>query len=513
VEGGAGVIDEFFAYNATRFASRPALRTRSVELSYGQLWASSSTLAAELSKRGVAHRSRVAIAAGNSPEFVVAHLAVLRLGGVVVPLNTRLAAAEMQVVLGDVAPDLVVATDAWRDLVISGGARAAETLALGLDGDAVLTADGAELAPGGDVPQVDPRTRLRTDPALILYTSGTTGRPKGAVLSHEAVIVNSISVLGRLGMHDPTEWRHVGVPLFHSGGINSIMQQFLLGGPIFLSETGGFDAEAVLDDFEQNHISTAFFAPTQWQQICAAESIARRTLSLKRIVWGTSSTPLEILRKLNETFEGLPVYAQFGQTEICGTACTLDPEFAESKIGSVGRPLSHIQLRIVDNRMRDVGPGQTGEIVYRGPTVMTEYWNAPDATEAAFSDGWFHSGDLARVDDDGFYHVVGRIKEMIVSGGENIYPLEIENALQGHPKVREVAVVGVPHPRWMETPLAVVVPTDPASPPSLAELHEYLTGRLASYKKPTILEIRDSLPRNPTGKLVKHTLKANHVHR
>jgi acyl-CoA synthetase (AMP-forming)/AMP-acid ligase II len=232
-----------------------------------------------------------------------------------------------------------------------------------------------------------------------------------------------------------------------------------------------------------------------------------RKLWLKRIIWGTSSTPRHVLELLNATFEGVPVYAQFGQTETCGTTCILDAAYASSKLGSVGKPLTHVQMRIVDEGMRDAPRGDVGEIVYRGPCVLTEYWNNPEATASAFAGGWFHSGDLGRVDEDGFVHVAGRLKDMIISGGENISPLEVESAIATHPKVREVAVVGLPHPRWVESPAAAVVPVDAADPPTLEEIQAHLRPRPASFKKPTVLVVVDALPRNSTGKVVKAAVR------
>jgi fatty-acyl-CoA synthase len=187
----------------------------------------------------------------------------------------------------------------------------------------------------------------------------------------------------------------------------------------------------------------------------------------------------------------------------------LDSRDALTKIGSVGRPVPTVVARIVDDAMNDVESGQVGEIVYQGPNAMAGYWNNPEATAAAFEGGWFHSGDLVRADEDGFIYVVDRKKDMIISGGENIYCAEVENVLAGHPAVGEVAVIGAEHARWGQTPVAVVVPADPASPPTLDDLAAWCRGRLASYKKPTVLVVVDSLPRNASGKVLKHKLRAS----
>jgi fatty-acyl-CoA synthase len=189
------------------------------------------------------------------------------------------------------------------------------------------------------------------------------------------------------------------------------------------------------------------------------------------------------------------------------TTTLLRSEDAVRKMGSVGTPLPSIEVRIVDEEMRDVPVGEVGEVVYRGPTMMLGYWNKPEETAAAFAGGWFHSGDLCRMDDEGYIYVVDRKKDMIISGGENIYCAEVEGAIDSHPKVAEVAVVGIPHPKWVQTPCAVIVPADPADPPGEQEIIEHCRTRLASYKKPTSVVIIDALPRNASGKVQKFRLR------
>jgi acyl-CoA synthetase (AMP-forming)/AMP-acid ligase II len=200
----------------------------------------------------------------------------------------------------------------------------------------------------------------------------------------------------------------------------------------------------------------------------------------------------------------------FGQTEMSPVTTALPSEEAVRKIGSVGKPIPTIVARVVDENMNDVRPGEVGEIVYRGPTLMAGYWHDPEATAAAFEGGWFHSGDLVRADEEGFLYVVDRKKDMIISGGENIYCAEVENVLAAHPAVLDVAVIGAKHARWGETPVAVVVPADPASPPTLEDLVDFSRDKLASYKKPTVLVVLNELPRNAAGKVVKHELRARY---
>jgi acyl-CoA synthetase (AMP-forming)/AMP-acid ligase II len=307
------------------------------------------------------------------------------------------------------------------------------------------------------------------------------------------------------------ELRHIGVPMFHSGGLNSILQQVVLGAPALITEPGGYAGEALVDLWAKHRVFTAFLTPTQWLQVCDVPGVQERDLTLGRLIWGSSKAPAAVLARMQETFPGVPVYANFGMTETSGTTCSLAPEFALSKIDTVGQPVGHIQVRVVDAELRDVATGEVGEIVYRGPPVIREYWRNETATAEAFAGGWFHSGDLGRFDQDSFLTVVDRIKDMIVSGGENIYATEVETALDSHLKVAEVVVVGIPHPKWGETPRAVVVPTDPHNPPTLDELVGHIRPILASYKKPTSLAIVPSLPRNTMGKLLRGKIKEDQL--
>jgi acyl-CoA synthetase (AMP-forming)/AMP-acid ligase II len=503
------LINGYVSRNARRFPDRIALAQLGRALTYPELDEHVTRLANGLRDLGVGQGDRIAILLGNSIEYVACLLASCRIGAVAAPVNTRLAVEEIAYMMRDLQPTAVVTQARFGSAArqACAGIGSVKALIHAGDGDSGTgMADyGALISAASPVP---PAVEVRgDDPAFILYTSGTTGRPKGAILSHAGSVVNSLSVAARLGMSDRNEWRHVGVPMFHVGGVNSVLQQLILGGPALISEAAGFDAAACADLFEQYSIATAFLAPTQWKQVCAVPGIRDRRLSLRRLIWGTSNTPRTVLDAMASSFPGVPVYAQFGQTEMTGTTCTLDPAYAASKLGSVGTPLAHVQLRIVDENMRDVRRDEVGEIVYQGPAVMRGYWENAAATDEAFRGGWFHSGDLGRFDDDGFLYVVDRLKDMIVSGGENIYCLEVETALASHPKVAEVAVVGVPHEKWVETPRAVVVPRDLADPPTYAELIDHLRPKLASYKKPTSLQIIDAMPRNSMGKILRRELK------
>ncbi len=250
-----------------------------------------------------------------------------------------------------------------------------------------------------------------------------------------------------------------------------------------------------------------FLVPAQWQVICADPTVRQRDLALEVISWGAAPASDTVLRDMAETFPDALNVAVFGQTEMSPITCVLNGADAIRKLGSVGKVIPTIAARVVDENMNDVAPGEIGEIVYRGPTMMQGYWNKPDATAEAFAGGWFHSGDLVRLDDEGFVYVVDRKKDMIISGGENIYCAEVENALFEHPMIREAAVIGRPDDRWGEVPVAIVAAVSGETPLTLGDLEGFLNDRLARYKHPKELVLVDDLPRNASGKVVKHQLR------
>jgi fatty-acyl-CoA synthase len=289
--------------------------------------------------------------------------------------------------------------------------------------------------------------------------------------------------------------------------IGAIAPMLLIGGTTVLLPSGGFTSAAALDLMEAERITSVFLVPAQWQLLCADPSLASRDLSaLKIMSWGAAPATTTLLTRMAEAFPGVTNVAVFGQTEMSPVTCALSGTDALRKIGSVGQPVSIVAARIVDDGMKDVPPGEVGEIVYRGPSVMSGYWQNPEATAEAFRGGWFHSGDLVRADEEGFLYVVDRKKDMIITGGENVYCAEVENALAAHPAVAELAVIGTPHDRWGETPAAIAVLL-PGASLTLGELREWGTARLARYKLPTVLHVMDGLPRNASGKVMKSALR------
>jgi len=499
---------------ARRTPEVAALRFDGTGLSYRELDERVTRLARALADRGVGVGDRVAVLALNGMEVWEAYLAGVRLGAIVVPVNFRLVADEVAYVLADSgavaivvdAPLAEVAAKARQQvpgcrvaLVIGGGNAGPGSE----DYEAALQAASAE------------PFELIVDenaPAFIMYTSGTTGRPKGAVLTHHNLLMHAFSQVATYGVDPRSEKVGApGAPMFHIAGLAGGLPPLLLGGTHVIIRSGGFDPVATLDMIERERINSLFLVPAMWAAVVAVPDIASRDLScLTRISWGAAPASTTLLRTMIDTFPQAEVMTAFGQTECSPVTTLLSGEDSVRKIGSVGTPMLNVEVRVVDELMNDVPRGEVGEIVYRSPMIMKEYWNKPEATAEAFAGGWFHSGDLVREDEDGYFYVVDRKKDMIISGGENIYCAEVEDVLAGHPKVAEVALIGVADEKYGEAPLAVISPRDPADPPTPEELAEYCRERLARYKNPKHYSIGGPLPRNPSGKILKTELRTQH---
>jgi fatty-acyl-CoA synthase len=322
--------------------------------------------------------------------------------------------------------------------------------------------------------------------------------------------MQSITAIRVSRLHDDDHVTLLNVPLFHIAGIGNVPTSLIIGCTMVIMPSAPFDAGATLDVIESEGVTGVFLVPAQWQLLCAHPDATRRTGSLRTIMWGAAPATVTLLEAMNATFPTAEIVSVFGQTEMSPVTTFLPGRDAVRKIGSVGKPLPTIAARIVDDQMNDVRPGEVGEIVYRGPSLMAGYWNNPDATAVAFTGGWFHSGDLVRADDEGFLYVVDRKKDMIISGGENIYCAEVESVLAAHPAVADIAIIGAKHERWGETPIAIVVPADPGVPPALDDLTTWSREKLASYKKPTAIVILDQLPRNAAGKVLKNELRTRY---
>lgn len=493
----------------------PALRFVGQTTTWAKLQKRVAALADALSRRGVGEGDRVMILMLNRTEFVEAVLAANRLGAIAVPVNFRLTPPELAYLVTDCEARVLITESALAPLAtgVRGMTELLETMVVageGSDGSGGLVAYESLIDETGephaavDIPN--------DSPALIMYTSGTTGSPKGAVLTHTNLTGQTMTMLYTAGTGSG-DVSFIGVPFFHIAGLANMLPGLYLGIPTVINPLGAFDAGQLLDVLAAEKVTGIFLVPAQWQAVCGEQQASPRDIRLRSMSWGAAPASDTLLRQMADTFPGTKILAAFGQTEMSPVTCMLLGEDAIRKLGSVGTVIPTVAARVVDENMNDVAVGEVGEIVYRGPTMMSGYWNKPEATAEAFAGGWFHSGDLVRMDADGYIWVVDRKKDMIISGGENIYCAEVENVLAAHPDIAEVAVIGRPHEHWGEVPVAVAALTNTAlnkAGLALADLNDFLTERLARYKHPKVLEIVEALPRNPAGKVLKTELRTRY---
>lgn len=477
-----------------------AFRCRGNDTTWRALHDRSERLAGALFRRGIRFGDRVLIVMLNHTEYVESVLAINALGAIAVPVNFRLTDPEISYIVSDSGAKGVITDQLLAPLI-----EAVRKNTTGLDVAVVLGDDYESLvAESGDS---YPATDIPEDtPALIMYTSGTTGSPKGAMLSYSNLQAQSLNCIQALQTNTDSVY-FCAAPMFHIAGLGSIAPNLVVGTKTVIHPLGAFNAAETLDAWERERATSVFLVPAQWQLICADPTVRQRDLALEVISWGAAPASDTVLRAMAETFPDALNVAVFGQTEMSPITCVLDGADAIRKLGSVGKVIPTIAARVVDDDMNDVSPGEIGEIVYRGPTMMQGYWNKPEATAEAFAGGWFHSGDLVRVDDEGFVYVVDRKKDMIISGGENIYCAEVENVLFEHPMIREAAVIGRADEKWGEVPVAIVAVTAGEASLTLDDLEPFLNERLARYKHPKELVLVAELPRNASGKVVKPHLR------
>jgi fatty-acyl-CoA synthase len=507
--GGPGpglLLHEMISSGAERFGEREALVFEGRALTYAELDQRIAALAGALRGRGVGAGDRVAVLMLNRSEFFETVMAVNRLGAAAVPINFRQVQAEIDYALSHSHAVGIVADEATAELAAAGHAGVESVgfhLALGA---APATAEAYEEAIAASEPPAQAAAVDQGDVAYVMYTSGTTGRPKGAMLTHSNLAWESWNMAHELGVGEGDVWLS-GAPLFHIAGVAGALPYFYRGGTVVLTPSGQFDPLASIELLSERRVTACFFVPTQWDAICRRPEAKVLSRTLRSGMWGASPATLSTLELMNEVLDGVEVVSVFGQTEMSPVTTWLKGADSVRKIGSVGKPSINVAVRVVDEDEDEVEQGEVGEIVYRGPTTMKGYLDDPEATAEAFAGGWFHSGDLVSVDHEGFVYVRGRKKDMIISGGENIYPAEVEDALAAHLAVVDVAVVGAPHPRWVESPVAFVVLEDGVEQPSLEELNRHCAERLARYKHPTRVLFVEELPRNAGGKVEKFVLR------
>ncbi|MEW5912391.1 MAG: long-chain-fatty-acid--CoA ligase [Thermodesulfobacteriota bacterium] len=473
----------------------------------------SDALAAGLLARGLGPGQRVAVIQHNSIELVEVYFGVMKAGGVAAPVNIMLSPAEIKNILQDAAPSLVIAGAPYLAKLDLPRLRQSgvEVAVIGGQGPEVPAYEGL-LAGSGQAP---PEPSVSDDDvALLIYTSGTTGRPKGVMLTHRNLLCDAWAtcVARRLAQDEVSL---VTAPLYQSGALGSMLGNVLRANTVVLLD--GFTPGQVLETIERQRVTNALFVPTMLIKLLQYPELDRFDLSsMRTVIYGAAPMPVPVLKQVIARF-GWELMGACGATET-GPAyiAFLDREDhrlngdprRERRLASVGREGINAQVRIFDDQDRPLPSGQVGEIVVRGPHIMKGYWNKPQETAEALRGGWFHTGDLGMIDEDGYIFIVDRKKDMIITGGFNVYPREVEIALAEHPAVSESAVVGIPHEMWGETPRAYVVLRPGAPAPAEEELMAFLRGRLAPFKLPKGgFAFVDSLPRTASGKVLKRSLR------
>ena len=509
-------LGDLLRRSAARVPGRTALRYRERSHTYAELDAVVDRTANALTARGVQRGDRVALLSHNDDGYVVLTFALARLGAIAVPVNFMLRAGEVAYILEHSGATGVVAEAALLPVAQEAIRLAGREEPVRVRG--VLGSDGGEL-PGGwesfgtwaahedaSAPQVD----VADDDVLqLMYTSGTESRPKGTMMTSRSLIAQYVSCIvdGRFTAQDVA--LHA-LPLFHVAAQHCfLMPNLYLGGTNVVLD--GPDPATLLETVERERVTSLFCPPTVWISLLRHPDFDRRDLSsLTTGYYGASIMPVAVVEELRRRLPDMALFNFYGQTEMSAVALVLSPEDQLRKPGSAGTAVVNSETRIVDEADRPLGPGVEGEIVHRSPHATAGYWNDPEKTAEAFRNGWFHSGDLGVMDEDGYITVVDRKKDVIKSGGENVASREVEEVVYQHPAVAEVAVFGIPHPRWIEAVAAVVVPRDGQTVDS-EELVRFCRERLAGYKTPRYVAVADGLPKNASGKILKRELRTTYA--
>ncbi|WP_347057725.1 long-chain fatty acid--CoA ligase [Blastococcus sp. HT6-30] len=482
--------------SAAEGADRTALRMDEAELTYGQFRDAALRVAASLQARGVQPGDRVGLVLPNVLAFPVVFYGALLAGAAVVPMNPLLKAREVQYFLEDSGARVVVTLE-----TTAGPVREAAD-AVGAEAVVVGPASPTELM--ADEPLGAPVERSDEDLAVVLYTSGTTGQPKGAELTHANLGRNALTTADTLAENTPDDVIMGCLPLFHVFGLTCGLNTSVLRGSL-LTLIPRFDGAKALQVIERDRVTIFEGVPTMFAAMLHSPGAGEHDVSSLRLcVSGGSAMPVEIMRSFEEGF-GCTILEGYGLSETSPVASFNHPH-AERKPGSIGTPIRGVEMRLVDDDGNEVGAGEVGEIAIRGENVMRGYWARPEETAKSIPDGWFRTGDLARTDEDGYFFIVDRKKEMIIRGGYNVYPREIEEALYEHPAVAEVAVVGVAHPELGEE-VAAAVALKPGATAEADELREFVKARVAAYKYPRHLWLVDTLPKGPTGKILRRAVE------
>jgi fatty-acyl-CoA synthase len=494
------------AHHASRTPDKALTVFQGETTTYAEMAERATALAAGLAERGVGRGDVVALLSYNCPEFLETVFAANYLGAVAMPINWRLAGPEVRYILDHSGARALVCDESLRGL--------AGEATKGLEAT-VIRACIAPTAPDGwtalaglraAAGSVAPVPAAADDIHRLMYTSGTTGRPKGVMLSHANLAWKNMAHLVEFGFTSADLGLACG-PLYHVGALDLTTTTLIAAGATVIIHRV-FDAAEVVDELERSRVTTVWLAPAMVNAIMALPGVEQRDLSSVRVIInGGEKMPIPLIERIQRTFPSAWFADAYGLTETVSGDTFLDRDSIVSKLGSVGRPCLYLELDVWDKEGRSVAPGERGEIVLRGPKVFQGYWRDPDATATAFAGGWFHTGDIGVRDEDGYLWIVDRLKDMIVSGGENIAGSEVERVLYEHEAVLEAAVVARPDERWGEVPVAFVV-LRPDAAVTADALLDHCRAQLAKFKVPRAITFLDALPRNPSGKVLKRELRA-----
>jgi acyl-CoA synthetase (AMP-forming)/AMP-acid ligase II len=502
---GISTIADVTRRHAAARGERTAIHFEGASTSYGELDRRANRVANALIAEGVRPKARVAILSKNHPAFFELWFGAAKAGVVLVPANFRLAPPEVAFVVDDAQAEMLfVGADFYPTVEkIETELKSVRHIVAIDGGHPRWPAYGDWVRTASDQ---DPEVPIRAeDCAIQMYTSGTTGHPKGAQLSHANLLALLPTLLNELGGWQESDVSLVCMPLFHIGGSGWALVGLYAGAENVL--TKDFDPPAILRLIAEFGITKAFLVPAMILFLLQAPQAKQTDFSsLELIIYGASPAPLDLIRNAQNIF-GCSLAQVYGLTESTGAITYLPPEDHENageRLKSCGKPMAGVEIGIVDAEGRELPPGEVGEVVCRTPQVMLGYWNLPEATSRAIRGGWLHTGDAGYLDRDGYLYIYDRVKDMIISGGENIYPAEVENALFGHPAVADVAVIGVPDEKWGEAVKAVIVRKADVS---AEELIAFARARIAGYKLPRSIDFVEALPRNPSGKILKRELR------
>ncbi|MBI5249357.1 MAG: long-chain fatty acid--CoA ligase [Desulfomonile tiedjei] len=477
-------------------------------LTYFQFNENANRTANALVNVGVKEGDRVSILLMNSAEYIELFFAIAKIGAVCVPLNIRLVADELTYIIKDSGAQTLVYGNEFQKVVAEIRAKGANATAVvnwihaggGSESDK-FAHNFEELKSKAVCTELD-RAGFEDDPLFIMYTSGTTGLPKGAVQTHNSVLWAALTMAATWEMRQSDRFL-VALPLFHVGALMPAVMSVYCGTATVT--TKAFDPSLYWKIIESERITNSLMVPTVMSlMLQVPEKDTSDFSSFRWTALAGAPIPVSLLEAC--TALGLHVEQLFGLTEACGPGCQLMGSDVARKVGSAGKPFLFTDVRVVDFDDKEVPPGTPGELIIQGKNIMREYWNLPDESANTLRGGWLHTGDVATMDEEGFVYIVDRLKDMIISGGENIYPAEIEKIIAGLPGVSQVAVLGQPDPKWGETPMAIIVP-QPGSNLNEQQVLEYCQGKMARYKLPKKVMFTDSLPLTPTGKVQKRILR------